>query len=62
VPRDLTPDQAEQFRKRVEDSLNALSEEGEREFDRLWEEAGAGLRGEGKGVRPRNSSEGQINP
>lgn len=36
VPRDITDDQAEEFRLRIEETLNRLGEQGEREFDELW--------------------------
>lgn len=36
VPRELSDEQAETFRLRIETTLNELGERGEREFETLW--------------------------
>jgi len=40
VPRRMSVDEVEHFRLRVEDSLNALVEKGERDFEILWKDNG----------------------
>lgn len=40
IPRALTPEEAESHRLKIEETLNRLAEEAERDFDRLYASAG----------------------
>jgi lysophospholipid acyltransferase (LPLAT)-like uncharacterized protein len=44
VPRRLSDEEVEQYRRQVEDALNGLVKRGEGDFEALWREAGTGGR------------------